>query len=490
MKTRSAFLSISNRKTERNLMSRHPSTRPPRPQQEALTPPSSARPEKESRKTARAPKPQRALICLAALLAFAVCLAPAQQITNDVTGLTWTTTSSAETPCGYGGGYYYSLITYTFTYDGDSVGGTVKYLNSPSGSDECPPSMWVDPENGSENLPITNDGGAYIVATASGAQLTLTPSAFSIGYIDPKYVVLGVTYAPPGPSSSVTYTNSLSVGTTNSLSNSISSGTSYSVSITYSGGLLGWKGGTTAGETTSSTQTTTDSKSTTINWSIENEIQTSGTPTAVVNDEYTSPVNHDYDIIYIWLNPVVVLSLGQNAVVWNGYGYDANDENGMDIVGIAQGYLNGDFGPIPSQFQTSLERGWASGQTFPPGQSAAINSADIEAIMQSNPFSNSSYGPDEIGPNPPVPNTADGRFTLTACNADNSEPFTQANPSQLTENVTCGFSYSDMTTTAKDYTTSSTTTYSIDKAFQGTGWLSKLALDLNSSSTTTTTTDV
>ena len=65
------------------------------------------------------------------------------------------------------------------------------------------------------------------------------------GYIDPKYVVLGVTYAPPGPQSSVTYTDSQGLATTTSLSQSASSGTSYSVNLTVTGKILGWKGGTT-----------------------------------------------------------------------------------------------------------------------------------------------------------------------------------------------------------------------------------------------------
>ena len=310
------------------------------------------------------------------------------------------------------------------------------------------------------------------------------------GYINPKFIVLGVTYAPPGPQSSVTYTNSQSMGNTTSLANSISSGTSYSVSITYSGGILGWKGGTTLGSSNSSMQTTKDGQSTTINWAVTNIIATPGTPTAVVNGAYTSPVNHDYDIVYIWLNPVEVLSLGQGSVVWNGYGYDANDQNGMDIVGISLGYLNGDFGPVPSQFQTLLSRSWASDQVYPPGEGAAINASDLATIAQSDPFSNSSYGADQIGPDPPVPTTPDNRFTITACNNQNSEPFTQADPSQPPGTVTCTLSYSDMTTNAHSYTTSSTTIYSVDRAFQGTGWLANFKLDFNSDSTTTTTTEV
>jgi hypothetical protein len=315
------------------------------------------------------------------------------------------------------------------------------------------------------------------------------PTAYE-GYIDPKYLVLGVTYAPPGPQSFVQYTSSQGVGTTNSLSNTVSNGTSYSVSLTYSGGILGFKGGTQVGYTNSQTQTTKNSQSTTVNWSVTNTIKTYGTPTAVVSGAYTSPVDNDYDMIYVWLNPVVSLSLTSSSLQWNGYGYDANDQNGMDIVGIALGYLNGDFGAMPQDLQTSLSRAWASGQTYPSGESAALTSSDFAAIAQADPFSNSSYGPDDIGSSPPTPTTSDNRFTITACNGDNSEPFVQADPSEQAENVTCTLAYSNMTTSATDYTTSETTTYSIDKTFQGTQFLSNLALDVKSSSTLTTTTEV
>jgi len=339
----------------------------------------------------------------------------------------------------------------------------------------------------------TNGNNHYGCSTVDFGSLdvALYASGYA-GYIDPKYIVLGVTYAPPGPQSSVTYSNSQSVATTNSLKNTVSTGTSYSVSVTYSGGILGWKAGGTVGQSTSSTQTTTDGESTTLSWSVENLVETFGTPTAIVNGSYTSPVNHDNDIIYIWLNPVETFTLSQNVLVWNGYGYDANDQNGMDIVPIELGYLNGDFGAIPSQYQTSLARAWAASQTDADGNpvNPALTTADFQYIATFDPFSSSSYGPNEIGSNPPVPDTPDDRFTISRCNSENSEPFYQADPSQSPENVTCTLSYSNMTTIEHDYSTGSTTTYSVDKSFQGGGFLAGWKIDVNSSNTLTTSTEV
>src|SRR5579863_1586853 len=64
---------------------------------------------------------------------------------------------------------------------------------------------------------------------------TYAPSV--AGYIDPKFVVVGVTYAPPGPSANtyVSYTNSALVGVTNTVSQSFKSGTTFSASV--SGGF-------------------------------------------------------------------------------------------------------------------------------------------------------------------------------------------------------------------------------------------------------------
>jgi len=52
------------------------------------------------------------------------------------------------------------------------------------------------------------------------------------GYINPKYVVLGVTYAPPGPSSNVNYSNSTLVGSTATTTDSFGTGVNVTVSTT------------------------------------------------------------------------------------------------------------------------------------------------------------------------------------------------------------------------------------------------------------------
>jgi hypothetical protein len=56
--------------------------------------------------------------------------------------------------------------------------------------------------------------GAHTLTLSTNSAYTHPFSVVITGFVNPKYVVVGVTYAPPGPSSNVTYTNSKLVGTT------------------------------------------------------------------------------------------------------------------------------------------------------------------------------------------------------------------------------------------------------------------------------------
>jgi hypothetical protein len=260
----------------------------------------------------------------------------------------------------------------------------------------------------------STDGRYYLEAT--GASGTVTAEA---GYVDPKYLVVGVTYAPPGPSPNtwVEYQNSTFVGTTESLSHSFSSSNTQSVSLTYGSSIPGFGSGTfkdTYSTTNSVTTKATSTVSSSIN--VQSGEKTFGT------GSYFAPVDHDYDLIWVWLNPVAIFSIyaGTPLPVWNGYGYDTTDQNQMDIVPIALGYLNGDFGAIPPDTQTSFNRAWAADQMWPSGQGAALTSADLAQIASADPFSVSTYGPDYISYDPPSPSTSDYRFTVSLCTGSSS----------------------------------------------------------------------
>ena len=65
------------------------------------------------------------------------------------------------------------------------------------------------------------------------------------GYINPKYLIVGVTYAPPGASSYVQYCDNTTVSATNSITNTFSSSYQAGVKVAISAGLFGWANGTT-----------------------------------------------------------------------------------------------------------------------------------------------------------------------------------------------------------------------------------------------------
>jgi hypothetical protein len=276
----------------------------------------------------------------------------------------------------------------------------------------------------------TVNQSVYVTVTVS-ATGTFAPPPVQ-GYVNPKYIVIGVIYASPGGNNSnVSYQNTSFVGNTSVISNSFSSNYTFSVAISSGSpnpncqdgnpsitGLFGFSAGAcvTGSESTSYTQTSGNSKSVTLSKQVGVKTQVSGVPAPY------SPYNHDYDQVLLWLNPVVVYTVGANntsssgTIQWNGYGYDYNYPlHEMEVWPIYVGYLNGDFGPISPQNDPQdydvLQRSWVTTQTFAPGQSAAITSADYPNILGADPFA---YNPNYLvtlasGVTPAT--TTDGRFT-------------------------------------------------------------------------------
>src|SRR5579872_1395843 len=198
------------------------------------------------------------------------------------------------------------------------------------------------------------------------------------GFIHPKFVVVGVTYAPPGPSSFVQYSDSTTFGSTTTNASSFTSDISFSVSAsaTISAWVILGSAGTkvTASESNDWTQGSSSSNTVTLSKQTTIAEKTMGTPNAF------SPVNHDYDIIWLWLNPLVIYTAGGYpsaptspiSLQWNGYGYDPADQPGVDVYGVYVGYLNGHFGDNPST-DAVLARSWQTGLIWPAGDGPAIS---------------------------------------------------------------------------------------------------------------------
>ena len=226
------------------------------------------------------------------------------------------------------------------------------------------------------------------------------------GYINPKYVVTGILYAPPGSASFAKYTNSNLVSSTVTTKNSF--GTSYSLTtadLLSGSGVLPYKLGTidTSSKVSNSyTQATTTTDSTAV--TIQTTSSYSHTAAGPVCD-YCG-VDHDYDLIAVWLNPVQLYTVwGINNLAGkitetiqpNGYGFSTFDTPGLDVYYVYAGELNGD---LPMRSSTccgstsAFARSWAgasNGFTYASGQGPALTAQDQLNILLTDPFWNCTY---------------------------------------------------------------------------------------------------
>jgi len=318
---------------------------------------------------------------------------------------------------------YYGWSNFTYTPSGGSatsLSGSVDYVVSDSGCGIA--GGWDFPSNGSNVLALA-DGNCTVtfVATVGNANGSASvackaPTSYT-GYITPKYVVVGVTYAPPGGTASyVQYTNTTSVGNTTTISNSFNNDAGFSISTTWSAGIdAGWFGSSinvTATESTDLTTGSSGSDTTTISKASTVAYKTTGTPVE-------APVNSDYDYIWLWLNPEFFMAYtppaGSNPgdIVLTGYGMDPNDPAtglpqtgvaytaGPDVIEVQVGCLNGHFscgsdlvwnnGEVPGSFVTSglLARSWqsaANGYYWPSGEQSGLSFGDVCQILTLDPL--------------------------------------------------------------------------------------------------------
>jgi hypothetical protein len=132
------------------------------------------------------------------------------------------------------------------------------------------------------------------------------------GTVKPKYMVLSVVYAPPGTNgghstSSVVYEGGSSAGSSTSVSNTFKQ--SYSVSAMTGGGFIGQ---VDVGLSFSYAKSVTDDQSIDYKKTTNSKITVFGP--SVDN------IDHDHDLIYLWLNPQVDLSLTSSSGVWTFVG--------------------------------------------------------------------------------------------------------------------------------------------------------------------------
>src|SRR5579863_307995 len=277
------------------------------------------------------------------------------------------------------------------------------------GSGDCP--SYINGDN------ITYVGpGSYTITIIPRGNSGLRSTISAPGYINPKYVVVGVLYAPPGgvvqsgvAKGNVDYGDSDLVSSTVTTKESFGSAYTESNVVTLSSGfsILGWASGSiTEGATNSYTTSTTTTDSTALTVQ-----KTSGTVLGVNGPEcpYVG-VDHDYDIIEVWLNPVQLFTLVNGGVVQpNGYGYSTLDQPGMDVYDVYAGELNGDI-PVRSSTTTAFARTWAAGEVWPSGQGPGLTTQDKQNILEADPYWDCTYK-SPVGDGFVCPEPADASFS-------------------------------------------------------------------------------
>lgn len=226
--------------------------------------------------------------------------------------------------------------------------------------------------------PLTN----RVFNPTAPVECRITHTAIS-AWLRPKYQVVGLTYAPPGAKSSAQYSSGFQTGQATSYSSTFVTSESYKT--TYSFGLTyGIASGKETDESSSG-------------WTQENDTSSSLSVTDTNSVGITVPgpqssalgVDHDYDTVYIWLNPEVFVALGKALAYVGPYGWDVRDSGigAMDVIGLTVGQLRGTQSITDPETLTRLARTWDSAL-------GGLTSADFLKIAAYDPFfSNPSFNP-------------------------------------------------------------------------------------------------
>lgn len=416
------------------------------------------------------------------------------------------TVTSSSNPSTYGAsiklsstlcGMKNAVVSY---YYGTSFNAVNKFIGSvqvKEVGDDSSSITWTPPSYGTYYFQSIEDVNPYCQGGTSQilTQVVNAPPSYQ-GYINPKYMVVGVTYAPPGPSSYVQYASGITLATTTSTSSTFIDSETVSEIVSEKYHIAKVISGTiTYTNTDTSTQQTSNSSSITLSLATQMATKTAGTPNAF------SPVNHDYDIIWLWLNPALIYTFTPDITdvpEWNGYGYDATDQPALDIWPVYVGYLNGHFGAMNASDTKVLARSWAANQMWPTGEGPALTQSDYAQILKADPFSDNSYSVVLSTSSSPA-TTTDGRYTISGGSTGTAKSFIyqQALPGSSALNQTYQNSYSSNSTLGESSTTTTQEAFSIDTSFStGTFW-AKLTKELkysqqltwtNMASTSTSTT--
>jgi putative hemolysin len=253
--------------------------------------------------------------------------------------------------------------------------------------------------------------GNLNIGQASKSAPSLAPVILTTGQVRPTYHLLSVLYTPPGTSgggssSSVQYATSSTTGTTLSISASVKEEVKVTATLGFNVDIA--KLGLT-GEFDAST-TLTDTASVAVMKSSGYTFTVPGGP--------VDGIDHDYDVIYLWLNPLLNVTMDPDSNISWQLGVD-----GPDMI-----------------IQYVLPLWLKNPSLMPPGtlsqlQQRGLTTTDFAQILASDPFASGSTAIDA------------NRFLPTGCSFPYNPPaapgaapptlsYTQSNSTTVTNNVT------------------------------------------------------
>ena len=303
--------------------------------------------------------------------------------------------------------------------------------------------------------------GPALYGNSSNA-LTLTHGA-AVADLNVKFKILGVDYAPPGAKSTVNYSNSTMRGSSTSDSATYTSAVTVGVKVKEGASIIGLVGGSvTEGVAQTWSQENDTSSSVAFNATASNADIVAGPASS------TSGIDHDYDVVWIWLNPMVTLALGPNTVLNTGLAYNARDDaNEMEVVPLYVSWLKNP-STIPAAVAARLARSWDTSGV------GGLTTEDYAIILAADPLgASSTYDPNSDPAH---------RFDLQEGTTFNYEP-PPAGGQPITE--TLQLSTNTVSTAGQGATNGTSTTYSLDFD-SGVSVVASLEFDVSISNTYTT----
>ncbi len=312
------------------------------------------------------------LLVLGAVLSGGIASAQSSSPINFGGGqgsLTWSFTTGSA-PCGSSGLSYSYWNFNNFTYidpNGSSIplSSSGAYIAAP-GSPYCPPS---GPQP--SVVPISGDG--FMINFTPGNNGQASASIAFTGSVRPKYEVMSVYYAPPGSKSFAEYSQTSMVGKSTTYNNSFQTQTGVTVSLTAASGILG-----THGFSSTHSQTYQQQQDSSSSLDVSYQQGRGFKIYGPLND--ADGLNHDLDIVAVWLNPVLTFKVSPGQVTWAGYNFDGRDPAGdLDVAYLHCSYLKNP-ALIPGGLAQQIAKVWDN------SGNGGLTSGDLSAIADHDRF--------------------------------------------------------------------------------------------------------